>query len=213
MRHLVQALVAFLLAPLAFAGPPQREGHSVTQLIEQLGSKSFEEREAAGKKLEAIGAPALDAVRQTAATAPDAEVKQRAARVGQRIADALAREELKALQGNWKLSRAEYRGAPRAIPGNLFELSFKDDTAQIKTEDIRGGMWLRVRLGRERVRKTVDLFVSRADAEFSFMSGIYELKDGTITLAWSWSPTEGRPQQLATSKETATFLVALKRGK
>jgi hypothetical protein len=53
---------------------------AIAKLVKQLGSSNFSEREKATKDLEAIGFPALDALR-TAAKNKDAEVAQRAARL------------------------------------------------------------------------------------------------------------------------------------
>jgi HEAT repeat protein len=54
-------------------------------LVRRLGSDTYAEREAAGKELEAMGAPALDALRQAATTGEDPEVRRRAADVFKRI--------------------------------------------------------------------------------------------------------------------------------
>src|SRR2546430_1370954 len=56
----------------ASAPPPEAE---VARLIRQLGSNSFREREAATRRLEAIGEPALGRLRR-AAQADDAEVRR-----------------------------------------------------------------------------------------------------------------------------------------
>src|SRR5438876_1130428 len=67
--------VLLVALPLAFAAAaPDR---SVERLIGQLGSDDFAEREAASKKLEAIGEPALDALAR-ATTSSDPEVRRRA---------------------------------------------------------------------------------------------------------------------------------------
>jgi WD40 repeat protein/serine/threonine protein kinase len=58
----------------------------VQELIKQLGSDSFEERETASKRLDALGEPAFLALRRTTASSPDAEIRNRA----QRLADAIA---------------------------------------------------------------------------------------------------------------------------
>jgi hypothetical protein len=74
----------YLLVVLIVAGPvlpspadetPRKE--KIDQLIEQLGSSNFAEREKATKELEAIGPPALEALRK-AAKSDDAEVRKRA---------------------------------------------------------------------------------------------------------------------------------------
>jgi HEAT repeat protein len=50
----------------------------IDRLIQQLGSPRFAERQAATKRLEAIGEPAALALRKAATTTPDAEVRRRA---------------------------------------------------------------------------------------------------------------------------------------
>jgi hypothetical protein len=52
----------------------------IDKLVKQLGSPRFAEREAAMKRLEAIGAPAAEALRKAAA-GPDAEIRRRAERL------------------------------------------------------------------------------------------------------------------------------------
>jgi hypothetical protein len=63
------------LVDLPRPGPP-----SIDQLIKQLGSEEFAEREAAAEALETIGAPALEALRN-AARNDDPEVRRRAERL------------------------------------------------------------------------------------------------------------------------------------
>ncbi len=58
--------------------PQKVEPAVINKLIEQLGSKSFEEREAANKRLREIGAPAVDALRKAMETNKDAEITRRA---------------------------------------------------------------------------------------------------------------------------------------
>lgn len=53
----------------------------IDQLIKQLGSDDFDQREAASKALERIGPPALDALRKVAAGSADAEVRKRLVKV------------------------------------------------------------------------------------------------------------------------------------
>jgi hypothetical protein len=77
-------MVAVALAPLNVpaAEPPVVE--RVATLIEQLGSEQFQERERATQALDAIGGPALPALRQ-AAKSKDLEVSRRAKRLIVRI--------------------------------------------------------------------------------------------------------------------------------
>src|SRR5262245_36720645 len=73
---------------------PQR----IAALIRQLGDDDFEKREAASKELDAIGEPALDALRKAAASGAEAEIRSRAKRIVEsitgRIRAAAAKQEL-----------------------------------------------------------------------------------------------------------------------
>jgi hypothetical protein len=53
----------------------------IDRLIQQLGSPRFADREAAGKRLQAIGEPAFEALRKAASASADPEIRQRAARL------------------------------------------------------------------------------------------------------------------------------------
>ncbi len=59
------------------AAEPTADAAKIAKLIEQLGSSTFDEREQANKDLDAIGVPALEALRK-AAKSDDAEVSRRA---------------------------------------------------------------------------------------------------------------------------------------
>jgi WD40 repeat protein len=61
------------------SAPPPAASEAIRALIKQLGDDSFEKRESASKRLVAIGAPALDLLRQAVRDSRDAEVRQRAA--------------------------------------------------------------------------------------------------------------------------------------
>jgi hypothetical protein len=63
---------------LAADSEPPSQQSRITDLINQLGSKNYRERDAATKELDAIGAPAMEALRN-AAKNPDMEIADRAA--------------------------------------------------------------------------------------------------------------------------------------
>jgi hypothetical protein len=71
--------VALVGAPIAAAGgdPPPPPKSRAAQLVAQLGSDDFFEREAAGKELDALGPVALDDLRAACRSA-DPEVARRA---------------------------------------------------------------------------------------------------------------------------------------
>ena len=87
MRQSLLACLGLALSLLAWATAPAAEPDAarIAQLIRQLGSERFAEREAASRALEAIGGRALDALHHAAATDSDLEVRRRAGAVGQAI--------------------------------------------------------------------------------------------------------------------------------
>ncbi|HMF14675.1 MAG TPA: hypothetical protein VKE94_20305, partial [Gemmataceae bacterium] len=74
-------LLALFVGPVA---ADKNDAEQIDRLIEQLGSGHFQEREAATKALDAIGAPALEKLR-AAAQGDDAEIKRRATDLVKRI--------------------------------------------------------------------------------------------------------------------------------
>ena len=59
-----------------FLAPPNTD--DINQLIRQLGSPEFAEREAATRRLQAIGEPAVEALRKATEGSDDPEVRHRA---------------------------------------------------------------------------------------------------------------------------------------
>jgi hypothetical protein len=73
------AVWALPLVSLWMAPPlPAAEAGEVARMVRQLGSETFSEREAASRALDALGEPALPALRE-AVHSPDLEVRRRAA--------------------------------------------------------------------------------------------------------------------------------------
>jgi hypothetical protein len=73
---LLMGLAFGVLAALPTNAAPAPDAAKIDKLIEQLGSAKFDEREQATKDLDAIGAPALEALRKATKSA-DAEVRMR----------------------------------------------------------------------------------------------------------------------------------------
>src|SRR5262249_22622674 len=70
------SLAAVAALALAAAGKGDTDGPTIERLVRQLGSDEFAEREAASKRLAAVGEPALGALRK-ALGSDDAEVRRR----------------------------------------------------------------------------------------------------------------------------------------
>jgi hypothetical protein len=84
--------VALLLSvhPVLAQPPPKRpDAKAIAALIAQLGSADFKERQSATKSLEAIGRPALAALREAADKHDDAEVRRRAKGLVEKIENSL----------------------------------------------------------------------------------------------------------------------------
>jgi hypothetical protein len=78
------AVVALVLLAAPASADPTPE--KVAKLIEQLGSPDFRARETASKELEAVGGPALAALKKAAESSDDAEAARRAAELAAKIA-------------------------------------------------------------------------------------------------------------------------------
>jgi hypothetical protein len=88
--------------PFGFHLPKEPATDRVARLIKQLGDDAFDTREAASKALEAIGEPALDALRKAAATNEDLEIRRRAEGVIRTLASRALQKELAKFAGSWK---------------------------------------------------------------------------------------------------------------
>jgi hypothetical protein len=73
-----------LLAGVPTTAAEKADGEKIAQLIEQMGSKSFTQREKAMQALDEVGAPALEALRKAAKSA-DPEISHRAAELVKKI--------------------------------------------------------------------------------------------------------------------------------
>ena len=76
MRAISSSVLVLVLATLVGADDTSTR---IARLIQQLGSDRYVDREAANKALEAIGAPALEALEKAARDSPDPEVRLRRA--------------------------------------------------------------------------------------------------------------------------------------
>jgi len=102
--HFIVAVVVVAGASLLYAQPAQETMTArVARLIRQLGHDDFAKREAASKELDAIGEPALDALRTAAASDGDAEIRRRAERIVESIMGRVraAAAKLARWEGEW----------------------------------------------------------------------------------------------------------------
>src|SRR4051812_42144161 len=86
---LILGMTSLALTKPASSTPPQNtDRNHIGELIQQLGSSKFQERNAAQKELEAIGAPALEQLKKLPGTDP--ETSKRATELIRKIEDKIA---------------------------------------------------------------------------------------------------------------------------
>lgn len=107
MRTHVIVGIVFLTGAVQ-GDPGQSVPARVARLIKQLGHEEFTKREAASKELDAIGEPALDALRKAAASDGDAEIRRRAGQVVGSINARVGWKELAKLEGTWMTGERVY---------------------------------------------------------------------------------------------------------
>jgi WD40 repeat protein len=126
MHRLLCCLVLVgLVAPLFGAAPPPRTPPEVKKLIEALGDDDVDTRKAAEKKLIALGANVLPALRRAIRKHPDVDVRLRAAVVAAAIAQDL-RGEVRQFTGHptgWVMRLAILPDGKRALSsGDILRL-------------------------------------------------------------------------------------------
>ena len=127
-------IVGFLFLAAAGSGlgdsPDEHMASRVARLVKQLGHDEFEKRQEASQELDAIGEPALDALRK-ATSHEDAEIRKRAtaivATITGRVRAAVTKKELERLQGTWSLVSMEVGGQQIKGEDKSFVLVFKGD--------------------------------------------------------------------------------------
>ena len=117
----------------------ETEAERIARLIKQLGDDAFANREGASKELEAIGEPALAALRKAARASADLEVRKRAQRALRAI---VARLEIRRFEGHGDgvIAVALSPDGKRALSGPVCYTS-KDSAARLW--DVQTGKDLR----------------------------------------------------------------------
>ncbi len=175
----------------------ETEPERIARLIKQLGDDDFEKREAASKELDAIGEPALDALRK-AASDDDAEIRRRAEQLFQvvtgRIREAAAKKELAKWEGSWQAAG----DVKMTIKGDRF-------TSSAPGIGARNGKLIVIEI-REKVA-LVDFVVEEGDVKGSTANGILRLEGETLHYCVTF--VEARPTEFQTAG--AHYYVAWKR--
>jgi len=160
--------IVYVALPLILAGvaanltedsEAEAANAKIDRLIEQLGDDHFAMREAASRKLDALGKPALPALRKAAASSADLEIRRRATQVVRAINARLGKKELPKWQGTWMTENGVYikfsgdqfsSGTPTFGPASgtitIVEVGDKLTFADLLNEDgpLKGGQALAI---------------------------------------------------------------------
>ena len=186
-------------------GPPD-----AAALVRQLGSDEFAEREAASRKLAALGEAAVDALRH-GLKSEDPEVRSRAGRLLQAIATKGQREETRVLQGTWKLQYVGERGRGMVVEGNnALGITFTGDRYALTGRGFLGLVDMNgpYRLGRQQDLRTIDL---NAEGRAPMLA-VYALEDDTtLRICLDLTQDRHRPEKLAAGTRGQPMLLTFKR--
>ena len=216
------AAAAILLAAQAgtLRGDPGKpsERERIARLVQQLGDDSFAKREAAGKELDDIGEPALDALRKATASSADIEIRRRAERIAKGIAARLlapvAKKEIAGLQGTWYSTATEYAGkqqtgeektATHIITADRWENKHGETVLQSGTLNV-------IEVSDKLVK--IDFIVTAGFGNGDTWLAIYERNGDELKWCGGYvGDVQARPASLATRGGDGYFLRSLKREK
>jgi uncharacterized protein (TIGR03067 family) len=152
----------------------------IDALIKQLGDDSFAKREAASKKLETIGQPALAALRRAARSSDDAEIQHRAKVIIRAISARAWKEQSRKWQGPWEAEG----GVWMKFTGKRWSSgtpTFGPVAGTIEVREIGGKVWL------------ADLVVDEGPTKGQTCKAIFRLDGDTLHYCGTYNgerPTE-----------------------
>lgn len=181
----------------------------ISKLIRLLGDDVFESREAAQRKLEAIGEPALDALRKAALGSDDVELKTRAKQLIQSITAKEVGAEAAKLQGLWRLVYVGKRGNGMSVGNDTFEIAFSGKQYTWKGSgflsfvDTNGPFVL----GQLRGTKTIDLHANQRPPRFA----VYAVEDDVLEICLDITQERHRPEKLEPGNSRQLLLLTFQR--
>jgi uncharacterized protein (TIGR03067 family) len=112
--------------------------------------------------------------------------------------DSKSQEELKKLEGNWKLTRSEYKGNLRpALPATVKQGLFFEGGV-VQWTDTSGWKGTITKINPTAQPMEIDLEMTRGQFISKKLLGIYEIKDDKLTICWSDFDEEKRPKKFVT---------------
>jgi uncharacterized protein (TIGR03067 family) len=126
-------------------------------------------------------------------------------------ADEDAKKDLKALQGNWKVTALTFDGkeAPKEDVEKMV-LTIKDETYTLKMGDKKESGT--IKLDPSEKPKTVDFVIKEGDDKGKTQHGIYTLEGDNLKFCMA-KPGKDRPKELSSKEDSGHILVVLKRDK
>jgi uncharacterized protein (TIGR03067 family) len=209
MRRVMPLLFVLVLAPRAFT-LPSPSALEIAPLIKQLGSDRYVDREAASKKLEALGERALPVLRKAARHSKDAEVRKRASHLVEIVERPLLAREEKKLRGTWQVVSDERGHIARRNPRVKTEYVFSgrrlsrthNDGGKSKTVS---GAYEVNRVGVIDVR-----FKGTATVPEQISQMTYKFETGVLVLCYN-SDGGPAPEKFETKEGANLVLLTLKR--
>jgi uncharacterized protein (TIGR03067 family) len=212
--------IAAGLSLAAAPGVPRKTAtpEQIAQLIKQLGDDEFKKREAASKALEAIGEPALPALRKAIASSSDLEVRRRASELvrvfSRRLLAIAARKEIARLQGYWYSISTEANGVRQTGVNKADRHIFTGNRWVVKDGKriVQAGTIEVIEVGDNLVK--LDFIGTAGPAQGTTWLAIYQLKGDELKWCGIYiSDGKPRPAALATKPGDGYFLRTLKREK
>jgi uncharacterized protein (TIGR03067 family) len=191
--------------------PRETEVGRITRLIQQLGDDAYAKREAASRELEAIGEPALAALRKAAASSDDVEIRVRAEKIVQGIR---AKQEIAGLQGTWHSLSTEIDGVRQSGENRADRHFFSVDQWTCKDGEtiVQAATVKIVDASSELVK--IDFLINDGSRKGETWVGLYQRSGDELTWCGGYvGEVKARPTTLATKSGDSYFLRSLRRDK
>ena len=188
----------------------ETEADRIIRLIGQLGDDAYAKREAASRELEAIGEPALAALRKAAAASDDIEIRVRAEKIARGIS---AKKEIASLQGTWHSMSTETDGVRQSGENKADRHFFSGDEWTCKDgETIVQTATIKIVEASDKLVK-IDFLITDGSRKGETWVGLYQRNGDELKWCGGYVGEKGRPTTLATKPGDGYFLRSLRRDK